>query len=182
MRYFAATSMAASVLAVTMADADCRPRVTVVRNVVAVDHIAVAQFVPVAIPSYGVTYGNSDNEALLRAMLEEFKAMRAELAALRSGLPVPAAGKTPHPGALAMARHCAVCHDETTAKGKQPVLFKGGVFLDTDENYKRTVAVLDSKTMPPKVRPRPSAEESFDMLRFIITKEPEAAPESKKMD
>lgn len=80
-------------------------------------------------------------------------------------LPIKAA----HPGDLVMANKCAVCHDETTAKakGKGKVLFKGGAFLDTQENRSAVIGeAIEAGTMP-QGKPL-TAEEKVDLMRRLL--------------
>lgn len=63
-----------------------------VQPVVAVNPIAVATFVPVAVPQYSVGYGASNHADELEALREEVKALRS---ALKEALTPPVGEKAP---------------------------------------------------------------------------------------
>lgn len=143
-------------------------------RVVAADHHHVAPVIATyaAYPTYSVGYA-PDLTEVVKALIEDNKAMREQLIqALRAGpggLTLPLKAEV-HPGLRVMQTRCASCHDETIAKAKGGgnVLFKGGEWLDVGDNLDRAASALEAGTMPKGGTL--SAQEKFDVLRFLVLK------------
>ncbi len=159
---------------------------------------AVFQPVPVFVPTYGAGYsagldqyqtkelfGRIDNlERAVTALANQTRILNPNPAPQAGpppklnavpppvDIPMPPAdevGKLPR-GHVVMASKCANCHDETTAKkGNNVVLFKGGRFIDTDENANKVLEQIDSDKMPKDGKL--SAREKYDVLWALTVRE-----------
>jgi mono/diheme cytochrome c family protein len=155
---------------------------------------AVSYYAPVATPLYYASYGSSpETLEIVKLLLAREEAREARDSArelkyeailqrlLEGGggsgpLPLRDALKPPHPGQLVMGTKCASCHTEGVGgKFSGVALFKGGVFLDTQENIDKVMTQLElhratkgSKGMPKGASL--SDTEYLEIMRYSMLK------------
>ncbi len=145
-------------------------------------HQAVAVVAPVAVslPLYGASYTGGDGETAeaLRAILEELKAMRQELAGLRGGAAGPQAVTAKNDPDPILVKHCAACHtDGPNVKGDFGMFDDKGILLKLNGPDKRAVVKrVREGTMPPAGKPRLTVDEKATVETFAISPAPAAPP------
>lgn len=152
--------------------------------------VASAHVSPVlALPLYGAAYtggaGYGEQNEALRLILEELRALRADIAALKDGGPV---GSLPLRKAAdpykVMQAHCAACHTSGIADTKG-----GGFELFNDKGQPLKLSRPDREvitkrvsagTMPPATKPKLSAEDK-DALLSALKDTPKTGPAPKEV-
>lgn len=133
-----------------------------------------AVYVPTYYPTYTVTYDPTGGAAGL-ALLEELKALRAEVKELRATTP-PAAAPLASPGGALFAAKCASCHDASVAEKKSaPVLMERGLVLNRDRIPERIMEALRTGKMGSMKLPSLTAEHKLEMTYHLFDLPP--APE-----
>lgn len=138
-------------LSISYLSAAC-PSVKAVR----VQQQVIAAVVPVAayVPTYGASYtATGETDALLRLLIEEVRALRAELRGKGAETPTPAATN----GAQLFEQTCLKCHQTATAnqQGGGFVLYevdkdgKGQLAPLSLKEKERITRRIDNGTMPP---------------------------------
>lgn len=160
-----ALAVLASLFVIPLALADCRVRVVANHEAVVVNHaavavapIAVATFLPIAVPVYSVTYQAPAGLGGDPALAQEIAALRKEIAALKTAPPQQREqSKEAGPAGDAIGifkSKCSGCHSSYTAAGKGGgfVLLEGPQGQLASLNFKQALRV-GTKTyrgeMPP---------------------------------
>lgn len=140
-------------------------------------YVSPNQYAPAVVPVYTAVYSpdrGSDPEAVavLRELLAEVKALREEVARLKSPVPPGAAGaKAPDP-LLKLRAACAGCHGPAAAddKGGGLALFDTGGGLSpalTPRDRQRAAARVANGSMPPPASAKLSADEKGTISAFF---------------
>ena len=160
----------------SIGDADCRARVVVRQQVVAVETpvIPVAVYQPVQVPLYTASYSGytAYSEAALAqrfdALIQRFDALTTRLDALAAKpAQKPAAGNI-HPGAAYLGKSCISCHDSAAAKmkGGGHVYFDLGQLVATPEQQWAISRAIRQGTMP-KSGPKAQDNDYQNVLEFF---------------
>jgi len=133
-------------------------------------HVVTPVIAPVAIPLYGAGYnpgygqqqgGDPDTNALLKQLLEEMKAMRAELAK-QPDATASSAGDVEAKATLALLqKSCMSCHTEGSEKGDLAMFSKeGDAFKLSGAAKREIIRRVTSGSMPPKPAVLSAAEKA----------------------
>lgn len=135
----------------------------------------------IVLPLYGASYSEADPESALalQAILEELKAMRQEIAALRSPAgPQPQAAPKIDPVKV-LAANCAGCHTPgPKLKGEFEIFAPDGKPLKLNGPDRRAIEKrVREGTMPPPGGPKLSADDRAAIAAFVAS--PPAATPAK---
>jgi mono/diheme cytochrome c family protein len=148
-------------------------------------YVAPAYVAPVAIavPLYGASYtggGDPETAELLRALIEEMRALRADVAGLRTGPQAQAApGRDP---VAVLSASCAACHTAgPKLKGEFEMFAPDGKPLKLNGPDRRAIEKrVREGTMPPPDKGKLSADDKAAIAAFAASPPaPAAAPPAK---
>jgi mono/diheme cytochrome c family protein len=147
-------------------------------------YVAPAYVAPVAlaVPLYGASYSGGDPETaeLLRALIEEMRALRADVAGLRGPQAQAAPGRDP---VQVLTANCAACHTAgPKLKGEFEMFSPDGKPLKLNGPDRRAIEKrVREGTMPPPDKGKLSADDKAAIAAFAASPPAPAAPVPAKL-
>ncbi len=177
-RLFCLASLAVLALTGTLpaGDSSCRSATCAQHQAVAAAVVVTAPSL-VTVPLYGASYSGGDTsdaelKDLLRQLIEEQRATRAEIAALRGGAgPFKAAGAPGLDPIAVLTKNCQSCHSGEKPAGGYSMFDDAGSLLKPSPPERRSIEARAVKKgdMPPSGKPKLTAEEKAAVEAFVAT-------------